>query len=58
LKWDGLWNDIPSFPSLHVIMGTLTMFEQSRTCCPGYYYCPPTQSCIPFQTKCQDQVPV
>jgi hypothetical protein len=58
LRWYGLWNDIPSYPSLHVIMGTLAMFDQSHSCCPGYKYCPPTESCIPFQVKCQDQVPV
>jgi hypothetical protein len=58
LRWYGLWNDIPSYPSLHVIMGTLAMFDQSHMCCPGYQYCPPTQSCIPVQVKCQDQVPV
>lgn len=58
LRWYGLWNDIPSYPSLHVIMGTLAMFDQSHSCCPGYKYCPPTESCIPVQVKCQDQVPV
>jgi hypothetical protein len=58
LRWYGLWNDIPSYPSLHVIMGTLAMFDQSHACCPGYQYCPPTESCIPVQVKCQDQVPV
>ena len=58
LRWYGLWNEIPSYPSLHVLMGTLAKFDHSYSCCPGYYYCPPTESCIPFQTKCQDQVPV
>lgn len=58
LRWYGLWNDIPSYPSLHVITGTLAMFDQSHSCCPGYKYCPPTESCIPVQVICQDQVPV
>jgi hypothetical protein len=58
LRWYGLWNDIPSYPSLHVIMGTLAMFDQFHLCCPGYKYCPPTESCIPLQVKCQDIVPV
>lgn len=58
LRWYGLWNDIPSYPSLQVIMGTLAMFGQSHSCCPGYKYCPPTGSCIPLQVKCMDTFPV
>jgi hypothetical protein len=58
LRWYSHWNEIPSYPSLHVIMGTLAMFAQAHLCCPGYQYCPPTESCIPLQVECQDQVPV
>jgi hypothetical protein len=57
LSWYGLWNDIPPYPSLQVIMGTLALFDQSHLCCPGYQYCPPTGSCIPLQIKCQDTFP-
>jgi hypothetical protein len=57
LSWYGLWNDIPPYPSLQVIMGTLSMFDQSHFCCPGYQYCPPTGSCISLKVKCQDTIP-
>ena len=31
LSWYGLWNDIPSYPSLQVYMGTLAMFNQAHS---------------------------
>ena len=58
LSWYGLWNDIPSYPSLQVSMGDLAKFEESHSCCPGYIYCPPTGSCLPLQVPCKDPVPV
>jgi hypothetical protein len=57
LSWYGLWNNIPSYPSLQVIMGTLAMYDEAHPCCPGYSYCPPLESCISNQIKCQDTVP-
>ena len=57
LSWYGYWEDIPSYPSLNVIMGDLVMFHQSVQCCPGFKFCPTTMSCIPNAVPCLDNVP-
>jgi hypothetical protein len=31
---------------------------QEFYCCPGFQWCPTTQSCIPQTVNCQDPVPV
>ena len=55
--WFGTWEDIPSFPSLTVVMGSLAQSSQTSQCCAGFQWCPTTQSCIPLQVTCQDPVP-
>jgi hypothetical protein len=57
LTWYGQWEDIPSYPSLNVIMGNLVLFQQSVQCCPGFQFCPTTMSCIPISIHCPDIVP-
>lgn len=54
LQWFGFWEDIPAYPSLHVIMGTLTQVDEATACCPGYKLCPATQSCIDISINCND----
>jgi hypothetical protein len=57
LTWLGEWEDIPAFPSLTVVMGSLALSSQSHSCCPGFQWCPTTQSCIPLEVTCQDPIP-
>lgn len=58
LVWYGEWEDMPPFPSLTVIMGDLAPAGHQTSCCPGFKWCPTTQSCIPLQVNCPDPVPV
>jgi hypothetical protein len=57
LVWFGEWADMPAFPSLTVIMGDLVLAGHETVCCPGFQWCPTTQSCIPLQVDCQDPFP-
>jgi hypothetical protein len=57
LVWFGEWEDMPAFPSLTVIVGDLMPAGQETFCCPGFQWCPTTQSCIPLQVDCQDPIP-
>ena len=57
LIWFGEWTDMPAAPSLTVIMGDLVLAGYERFCCPGFQWCPTTQSCIPLQVDCQDPLP-
>ena len=57
LVWSGQWEDIPSFPSLKVIMGNLALSSETLSCCPGFQWCATTQSCIPLEVTCQDPIP-
>jgi len=54
LEWYGSWEDIPPFPGLHVIMGTLSKIQEGSACCPGYRWCSTTGSCIDITIKCPD----
>ena len=57
LAWFGEWADMPDVPSLTVI-GGLVLHEQSQPlCCPGFKWCPTTQSCISLHIDCQDPIP-
>jgi hypothetical protein len=58
LLWFGEWEDMPAFPSLTVIMGNLALAGHQTSCCPGFQWCPTTQSCIPLQVNCQDPIPI
>jgi hypothetical protein len=58
MVWYGQWLDQPSLPNLTVIKGDLAPAGVSRQCCPGYHWCPTTQSCIPIQIECKPPVPV
>jgi hypothetical protein len=49
LTWYGTWDDIPSYPNLHVMKGDLHLTGEEYFCCPGYRWCYKTQSCIPEQ---------
>lgn len=57
-SWYGAWDDMPSFPNLSVMTGTLSLMSEGCSCCPGYHWCPTTGSCIPSQIECRDPVPV
>ena len=57
LTWYGLWTDIPAYPNLTVIMGDLSLAAQTSQCCGGFQFCATTQSCIPIQVPCKDNVP-
>jgi hypothetical protein len=56
MLWYGTWEDIPAFPSLTVVMGSLSMSGQTHSCCSGFQWCATTQSCIPLQVDCQDPI--
>jgi hypothetical protein len=58
LEWYGTWDDIPPYPSLHVITGDLVQVHEGCTCCPGFKWCTTTGSCIDVTIECQDPVPV
>jgi hypothetical protein len=55
---DGVPNrwEIPAFPSLTVVMGSLALSSQGHSCCPGFQWCQTTQSCVPLQVTCQDPI--
>lgn len=53
LIWDGLWEDLPPYPNLQVIMGDLYLRDEAWLCCPGYVWCSTTNACIPVQVPCQ-----
>jgi hypothetical protein len=57
LEWYGTWQDVPPYPSLQVITGDLTLFKEQCSCCPGFHWCPTTNSCIPVLVDCQDPLP-
>jgi hypothetical protein len=57
LEWYGYWEDIPSYPSLHVFTGDLNLYNEEYNCCPGFKWCRNTNSCISKKVDCQDPVP-
>jgi hypothetical protein len=57
LAWFGMWEDMPPYPSLWVTMGDKVQASATQLCCPGYYWCPITMSCIPDQVPCKDTQP-
>ncbi len=58
LIWHGNWEDIPSFPNLNVLMGTLGLQIEASENCSGYKWCEVTQSYIPLSVDCGDVFPV
>lgn len=57
MVWDGTWLDQPTLPNLTVIKGDLALAGYATLCCPGYKYCPTTESCIPMRVNCNSPVP-
>ena len=57
MVWYGQWLDQPTIPNLTVIKGSLGLTKVTPQCCPGYNWCPTTQSCIPQQVNCEPAVP-
>lgn len=55
LAWYGTWDDIPSYPSLHVFKGLLYLVDEGFSCCPGFQWCITTNSCIPLTVKCEEE---
>lgn len=54
LAWYGNWEDVPPYPSLHVIKGDLYQCGEVRHCCPGFTWCEKTKSCLDDAFKCDD----
>jgi len=52
LGWYGAWEDMPSYPSLQVVMDHRIVNHQQCSCCPGYAWCPTTKSCIRSSLNC------
>lgn len=58
LSWLGTWEDRPFLPNLTVIVNLNDIAKVSSECCPGFYFCPTTQSCIPNSVTCPNAYPI
>ncbi len=54
--WHGTEADMPTVPSLTVYWGTKGLLKQGSECCPGFFWCKTTGSCIPTGVHCQDAI--
>lgn len=53
IQWSGQWDDIPSYPNLIVVMGSLSYAREETRCCDGFIECGPQRTCVP-RSLCKD----
>ncbi|MFT3762870.1 MAG: hypothetical protein QM761_09765 [Pseudoxanthomonas sp.] len=56
IVWDGTAADIPSVPNLTVVWDPNTPAKVTHECCPGYRWCPSSQSCLANGIRCPDLI--
>ncbi len=58
LIWYGQWQDLPSYPDLHVLQSDLYLHKEEFSCCPGYTFCVHTGACLQDTIECKEPIPV
>ena len=57
IEWEGGPNDMPSVPNLSLVWDPGQPATVTQPCCPGYSWCPATQSCLDNRIDCPDLTP-
>lgn len=58
IAWEGSADDMPAVPNLTVVWDPNQPADVSRQCCPGYRWCPSSQSCLPNSIDCPGLTPL
>jgi hypothetical protein len=58
LSWLGIWEDCPTVQHLTVVVNLNDVAKSWSECCPGFTFCPTSQSCLRNTITCPDAHPV